>query len=384
MSRDEVAAIRSYFARSVDRYIERRRAMIRASMLLRDTFEGMATTTSSFSSSSGGGPLVLVEGSTLSLPSSSPSRQHRGRSDTGESTNSLLLSDSTEAGGGASLEDDDDDGGDAANGGGGRGDVNNGRDGLGMGNGTIAGDRDGTSNDGATTRGLEGEEILNDRPRMEDEWMSTQVRRRGGIVFFLGASGCIFRCGLQYLYSHCRDHSSNSPHRASTYIPRETIIKGPYSEFRMNLNTNNPLLLAAITGGGAGNPTGGGGGPLERTPGGLFFRSRNIGLGGDDDDDAGGEDIFGGAFGRGGAMGGGGFPGAGVYHHPYLGPLPPAGTDKDFVWGFILGFFVGFIMLFWVWMPTVPHKQKIGIISGISFQLALNMLRKSGQGEVVF
>ena len=100
MSRDEVAAIRSYFARSVDRYIERRRAMIRASMLLRDTFEGMATTTSSFSSSSGGGPLVLVEGSTLSLPSSSPSRQHRGRSDTGESTNSLLLSDSTEDGGG--------------------------------------------------------------------------------------------------------------------------------------------------------------------------------------------------------------------------------------------------------------------------------------------
>ncbi len=157
----------------------------------------------------------------------------------------------------------------------------------------------------------------------------------------------------------------------------------------MNLNTNDSLLLAAITGGGVaagggagGNPTGGGAGPFGRTPAGLFFRSRNAGPGGEDDDDAGGEDVFGGAFGRGVALGGGGgFP-AGVYHHPYMGPLPPAGTDKDFVWGFILGFFVGFIMLFWVWMPTVPHKQKIGIISGISFQLALNLLRKSRQEEV--
>lgn len=51
------------------------------------------------------------------------------------------------------------------------------------------------------------------------------------------------------------------------------------------------------------------------------------------------------------------------------------GTDRDFVWGFILGFFVGFIMLFWVWMPTVPHKQKLGILTGISFQLGLNLLR---------
>ncbi len=65
-----------------------------------------------------------------------------------------------------------------------------------------------------------------------------------------------------------------------------------------------------------------------------------------------------------------------------MGPLPSVGTDKDFVWGFLLGFFVGFIMLFWVWMPTVPHKQKIGIICGISFQLALNLLRKSGEGAV--
>jgi uncharacterized ubiquitin-like protein YukD len=52
------------------------------------------------------------------------------------------------------------------------------------------------------------------------------------------------------------------------------------------------------------------------------------------------------------------------------------GTDRDFLWGFMLGFFVGFVMLVWVWMPTVPHKQKIGILTGISFNLAMNVLHE--------
>lgn len=136
----------------------------------------------------------------------------------------------------------------------------------------------------------------------------------------------------------------------------------------MNLNTSNPLLMAAITGGRAATDAAG----LDNTPAGLFFRARNTvaaGLADDDDDEMfGGSFTANGTFVRGGAF------------HPYMGPLPSAGTDKDFVWGFILGFFVGFIMLFWVWMPTVPHKQKLGIISGISFQLGLNVLRKSGGG----
>lgn len=50
------------------------------------------------------------------------------------------------------------------------------------------------------------------------------------------------------------------------------------------------------------------------------------------------------------------------------------GTDRDFVWGFLLGFFVGLLMLVWVWMPTVPHKQKLGILTGISLQLAISLL----------
>lgn len=53
------------------------------------------------------------------------------------------------------------------------------------------------------------------------------------------------------------------------------------------------------------------------------------------------------------------------------------GTDRDFLWGFLLGFFVGFLMLVYVWVPTVPHKQKLGILAGISFQLALNFLKDS-------
>jgi hypothetical protein len=54
------------------------------------------------------------------------------------------------------------------------------------------------------------------------------------------------------------------------------------------------------------------------------------------------------------------------------------GTDRDFFWGFVLGYFVGFLMMLWVWMPTVPHKQKLGILTGISFHLALGLMKSGG------
>lgn len=57
------------------------------------------------------------------------------------------------------------------------------------------------------------------------------------------------------------------------------------------------------------------------------------------------------------------------------------GTDRDFMWGFMLGFFVGSVMLIWVWMPTVPHRQKIGILTGIAFQFAMNILGQD-QGDL--
>ena len=51
------------------------------------------------------------------------------------------------------------------------------------------------------------------------------------------------------------------------------------------------------------------------------------------------------------------------------------GTDRDFVTGFLLGCFIGGMMMFWVWMPNVTHKQKMGILTGICFQMVLNLLR---------
>ena len=90
--------------------------------------------------------------------------------------------------------------------------------------------------------------------------------------------------------------------------------QGPSTEFRLNLNTNNPLLATRV---------------------------------------------FGNAF----------------DFAASAAARSSLGTDRDFGWGFFLGFFMGFVMMFWVWMPTVPHKQKLGILTGICFQMTLNMLR---------
>ena len=79
-------------------------------------------------------------------------------------------------------------------------------------------------------------------------------------------------------------------------------------------------------------------------------------------------------------FGTGGTTADGVF--PPVRPSSLVGTDRDFIWGFILGFFVGFIMLFWVWIPTVPHKQKLGILTGICFHMAFKMLKDSNEGVV--
>ena len=63
------------------------------------------------------------------------------------------------------------------------------------------------------------------------------------------------------------------------------------------------------------------------------------------------------------------------------GASTSVGTDRDFVWGFFLGFFVGMLMMVWIWLPQVPHKQKLGILTGITVQLALGMLKASGGDE---
>eukprot|EP00980_Cylindrotheca_fusiformis_P003989 scaffold874_cov126-Cylindrotheca_fusiformis.AAC.22 len=94
-------------------------------------------------------------------------------------------------------------------------------------------------------------------------------------------------------------------------------LQGPTSEFRLNLNQNTLMRFAN----------------MQNTPSGGFRSSTTI------------------------------------------------GTDGDFVWGFVLGFFVGFVMLIWVWMPNIPHKQKLGILTGLSFQLAFNVVQEETEDE---
>lgn len=154
--------------------------------------------------------------------------------------------------------------------------------------------------------------------------------------------------------------------------------QGPYSEFRINLNTSNPLLLSAISGIDTNNQSlsnilsgSNRQGGSDRNP-----FSRRINANGDSDEQN--DNLIFGSLGPNPMD----LPNNNSAFRPFMGSLPSAGTDKDFIWGFILGFFVGFIMLFWVWMPTVPHKQKVGIISGVIFQLGLNLLRNNSQGDV--
>jgi hypothetical protein len=52
------------------------------------------------------------------------------------------------------------------------------------------------------------------------------------------------------------------------------------------------------------------------------------------------------------------------------------GTNRDFIWGFVLGYSFGFMTMFIIWLPTVPHKQRVGILSGFCFHMALKILEE--------
>ena len=80
MTRDEVTAIRLYFARNVDRYIERRRVMIRASRRLRESLED------------------IMDVNNAGGSGSNSSRQRSSTGDEDTSTNSLLLDDGSSSG----------------------------------------------------------------------------------------------------------------------------------------------------------------------------------------------------------------------------------------------------------------------------------------------
>jgi hypothetical protein len=56
------------------------------------------------------------------------------------------------------------------------------------------------------------------------------------------------------------------------------------------------------------------------------------------------------------------------------------GTDnREFIWGFLLGYFVGYYMLIWVWIPSIPYRQKMGILAGYCLSITMGLLHGSNQ-----
>jgi len=105
--------------------------------------------------------------------------------------------------------------------------------------------------------------------------------------------------------------------------------QGPHSEFRLNLNSTNPLLAS------------------------RFYNMQTVADGAASRD-----------------------------HDAMIGNLTnrtSLGSDRDFIWGFVLGYFLGFMMMFWVWMPSVPHKQKMGILTGLCLQMTLKMMKDTDE-----
>lgn len=49
------------------------------------------------------------------------------------------------------------------------------------------------------------------------------------------------------------------------------------------------------------------------------------------------------------------------------------GSYRDFFYGLVLGYLLGFMMIFCVWDRNLPHRQKLGILTGIMLQLLASM-----------
>lgn len=58
-----------------------------------------------------------------------------------------------------------------------------------------------------------------------------------------------------------------------------------------------------------------------------------------------------------------------------------SGTDRDFIWGFVLAYVCGFIMMFWVMSPTVAHRQKLGILTGLCFHTIIHIFEREQASE---
>eukprot|EP00743_Colponemidia_sp_Colp-15_P004942 GILK01005327.1.p1 GENE.GILK01005327.1~~GILK01005327.1.p1 ORF type:complete len:274 (-),score=26.54 GILK01005327.1:198-1019(-) len=54
---------------------------------------------------------------------------------------------------------------------------------------------------------------------------------------------------------------------------------------------------------------------------------------------------------------------------------PREGSTADMIWGMLMGFVLGVIMLLWVFESGTPRKQKLGIFLGAACNVSLNLLR---------
>jgi hypothetical protein len=53
------------------------------------------------------------------------------------------------------------------------------------------------------------------------------------------------------------------------------------------------------------------------------------------------------------------------------------GSQREFMCGFLIGFFVGVLAIFCIWDRSISHRQKMGILSGVIAQEVLEfMLRR--------
>lgn len=56
------------------------------------------------------------------------------------------------------------------------------------------------------------------------------------------------------------------------------------------------------------------------------------------------------------------------------GQGPRQGTNGDFMLGFVMGFFLGILTLIWVWQRSVPRRQKVGILLGMSCNFLFSIM----------
>lgn len=59
--------------------------------------------------------------------------------------------------------------------------------------------------------------------------------------------------------------------------------------------------------------------------------------------------------------------------------LADLGTPREFLWGFVMGFALGFIMLLYLWERSVSHRTKMGILAGATAQLFVKYVHSAAR-----